>query len=77
MTYYLINFHQHKHFYDFYDETIVDSFFYYIQNAFIPSTLERKFQWHFELKNYQQTEITEIENTRVWLTKVFVGTYFK
>ena len=30
-------------------------------------------QGYFELKTYQQTEPVEIENTRVWLTNVFVG----
>ena len=30
----------------------------------------------FELKNYQQTEPVELENTWVWLTNVFVGRYF-
>ena len=33
-------------------------------------------QGYFELKNYQQTEIIELENARVWLTNVFVGRYF-
>ena len=33
-------------------------------------------QAYFELKNYQQTEPVELENTRVWLTNVFVGKYF-
>ena len=35
-----------------------------------------KFQWYFELKNYQQTKIIEIENTRVWLTNVYVSKLF-
>ena len=35
-----------------------------------------KFQRYFELKNYQQTKITEIENTRVWLTNVYVSKLF-
>ena len=33
-------------------------------------------QGYFELKNYQQTEAAELENTRVWLTNVFFGRYF-
>ena len=33
-------------------------------------------QGYFELKNHQQTEIVELENTRVWLTNVFIGRYF-
>ena len=35
-----------------------------------------KFQRYFELKNYQQTKIIEIENTRVWLTNVYVSKLF-
>ena len=33
-------------------------------------------QGYFELKTYQRTEPVELENTRVWLTNVFVGKYF-
>ena len=29
-----------------------------------------------ELINFQSTEITELENKRVWLTEVFTGRYF-
>ena len=35
-------------------------FFYSVQCSFTPGALEMKFQGYFELKNYQQTEITEI-----------------
>ena len=42
---------------DFYDEVIVDSFFYSVQRSFTPSALEMKFQGYFRLKNYQQIEI--------------------
>ena len=37
---------------------------------------EFKMQGYFELKNYQQTEIVELENTRIWPTNVFVGRFF-
>ena len=43
---------------------------------FNPSSLEIKFQGYFELKNYQQTEITETENTGARLANVYVGKYF-
>ena len=33
-------------------------------------------QGYFQLKNYQQTEPVELENTSVWLTNVFAGRYF-
>ena len=35
-----------------------------------------KFQGYFRLKNYQQIEIAEIENIRVWLTNVHVAKHF-
>ena len=33
-------------------------------------------QGYFKLKNYQRTEPIELENTRVWLTNVFVEKCF-
>ena len=75
--YYSINFYQHKIFYDFIDEKIVDRYFNSVQGSFESVRgKEFKMQGYFELKNYQQTETTELENTRVWLTNVLVGRYF-
>ena len=77
IIYYSINFYQHQNVYDCYDESIVDSFFSSVQHVFTPTGSEIKIQCYFELKNYQQTKITEIENKRgVWLTNVYVGKYF-
>ena len=50
--------------------------FYSIQHLLTHSSSEMKFQRYFELKNYQQTKIIEIENTRVWLTNVYVSKLF-
>ena len=50
--------------------------FYSIQYLLTHSSSEMKFQRYFELKNYQQTKIIEIENTRVWLTNVYVSKLF-
>ena len=33
-------------------------------------------QGYVELMNYQQTEIVNLENTRMWLTNVFQGYHF-
>ena len=33
-------------------------------------------QGYVELINYQQTEVVNLENTRVWLKNVFQGCYF-
>ena len=72
ITYYSINFYQHKNFYDFYNEKIFNS----VRELFVFEGKELKIEGYFELKNYQQTEPVELENTRVWLTNVFVGRYF-
>ena len=77
ITYCPINFYQHKSFYDFFGQKIVDRFFYSVQEYFVSARgKEFKMQSYFVLKNYQQTEPAELENTRVWLTNVFVGRYF-
>ena len=76
IIYYWIKFYQHKNVYGFYDDSIVDSFFYSVQHVFIPTGCEFKIQGYFKIKNYQKTEIAKIENTRVWLTNVYIGKYF-
>ena len=76
ITYYSINFYQHENFYDFYDERTVDAFFNSVKNTFVSDDKEYKMQGYFELKNYQWTQPIELENTRVWLTNVFVWRYF-
>ena len=76
ITYYSINFYQHDNFYDFYDEKIVDRFFNSVKELFVSNSKELKMQGYFELKNYQQTEPVELENTRVWLRNIFTGRYF-
>ena len=74
--YYSINFYQHKIFYDFFDDKIVDRFFNSVQGSFESVRgKEFKMQGNFELKNHQETETIELENARVWLTNVFVGRF--
>ena len=75
ITYFSINYHQHKDFYDFFDEGAVDSFFNYVYERFA-SGKDFKMQGCVELGNYQQTETEELLNIRVWLTNVFIGRYF-
>ena len=77
ITYYSINFNQNKNFYHFFDEKTIDRFFNSVQGSF-ESVRGKEFnmQGYFELKHYHQTKIIELENTRVWLTNVFVGRYF-
>ena len=55
ITYYPINFYQHKNFYDFFDEKIVDRFFNSVKELFVPACVGKKLkvQGYFEFKNYQ------------------------
>ena len=72
IIYYSINFQQHKNFYHFYDEKIVDSYFDLVKECFaLNETVEFKMQEYVEIKNYQRAETVELENFRVWLTNVF------
>ena len=78
ITYFSINFQQRNRFYDFNNESVADSVFNSVKDHFAPAVKgkEYKIQGHFELKSYQRTEFVDIENTRVWLTKVFSGRFF-
>ena len=76
ITYYSINYFQHKNFYDFFDaEKIVDNFLSTFERSFV-SNKKVKMQGYIELVNYQPSEIIELESKRVWLTDVFTGRYF-
>ena len=75
ITYYSISFNQHREFYNFYEEQIVDDFLNSVYERFGPGK-NFMFQGYFELINYQQTEIVNLENTRVWLTNVFQGSHY-
>ena len=66
--YYYINFYQ-----DNYDKKIVKDFSNSVYERFV-SGKDFKIQGYVEIINYQQTEIVNLENTRVWLTNVFKGT---
>ena len=76
ITYFSINYFQHRNFYDFFDtEKVVDSFLNVFERSFV-SDKKVKFQGYTELINYQSTEIIKIESKRVWLTDVFTGKHF-
>ena len=48
-----------------------------MKECFAPNErVEFKMQGYIKIKNYQRTEMVELENIRVWLTNVFVGRYF-
>ena len=50
-------------------------FFNSLYERFLPSK-DYKIHGYFEVINYQQNEIVNLENTRVWLTNVFKGRHF-
>ena len=77
ITYYSINDQQHNYFYDSFEEKIVETFVNYVINVFVNDGHDEfKMQGSVEIKNYQQTEIVELENIRVWLTNIFICKYF-
>ena len=74
ITYYSINFNQHKRFYDFITSGIVDAFLESIYEIYRP-TKENKFQGYAEIIN-QQREAVILEDKRVWLTNSFNSKHF-
>ena len=75
INYYSINFHQHKHFYDFFQEGVVDDFLNSVYERFL-SDGQYKIQGYVEIINYQPTEIINLKNTRVWLTNLCAACHF-
>ena len=75
IVYHMINFLQHKNFYDFYQGKVVDDFLNSVCERFV-SGAEYKIQGYVELINYQQTEIINLEYTRLWLTNIYMGCHF-
>ena len=74
ITYYSINFNQHKRFYDFFTSGIVDAFLESIYQIYGP-TKENKFQGYAEIINQQRVKII-LEDKRVWLTNSFNSKHF-
>ena len=75
IMYYSINFQQHKKFYDFYQESVVDDFLNSVYGRFVFDA-EYKIQGYVEVINYQLGEIINLENTRLWLTDVYTAHHF-
>ena len=69
-TYYMINFNQHKNFYDFFTRSeIVDDFLQSVYEVYQPQ--ENKIQAFFEIINQQRRELLTLEDNRAWLTNSF------
>ena len=75
LTYYSINFEQHRNFYDFFSMNIVDIFLNNVYQVYQCSNKENKIQAYAEIINQQQGEIV-LENKRVWLTNVYRAKHF-
>ena len=74
LTYYSINFEQHKIFYDFFSTGVVDVFLQNVYQVF-QHKKENKIQTYVEIINQQRGEIV-LENKGVWLTDVYHARYF-
>ena len=77
ITYYSINYSQHKNVYDLFDagKTVRD-FLATLERSFV-LTKKVRGQGYMELVNYQPIEIIELESKRVWLTDIFTCKFLK
>ena len=75
ITYYTISYDQHKNFYDFFNERIVDDFFSSVYNRFNAGK-DYKIQGYAEIINQQQGEFIVAESTRVLLTNTYTAKHF-
>ena len=75
ITYYSINFSQHKKFYDFHKSGVLDSFLDSAYETFRP-TKDCKFQGYAEIVNQQKGQDTILEDTCVWLTNSYNSKHF-
>ena len=71
-----INFDQHKNFYDFSNESIVDEFLKSVYGRFLPDGDQCKIMRYAEIINYQPSKIVESKSTRMWFTNVYTATHF-
>ena len=73
ITYFSINFTQHKNFHDFFTSDIVDDFLQSVYEVYLPQ--EKKIQAFFEIINQQRGEVI-LEDNRAWLTNSFKTKHF-
>ena len=79
ITYYSINFNQHKSFYDFYSADMVNGFLNSVYQSFKPNkNTKYKFQVYFELVNQQKTVDNQsfLTDNRNWLSNVYTFKHF-
>ena len=75
ITYFSINFNQHRKFYNFFGECIVNDFIDSVYVRFVPAG-EIKIQGYAEIINQQQGEIITSKNKRVWLANGYTAKHF-
>ena len=73
ITYFSINFTQHKNFYDFFKSDVVDDFLQSVYESYHPQ--KNKIKGFFEIINKQRGEAI-LEDNRAWLTNLFITKHF-
>ena len=77
ITYYSVNFEQHKDYLDFYSSDMIDVFLDSVRKAFqLQNNLTYKFQGYFEIINQQRGPEFNLTDKRPWLTNVYHFKYF-
>ena len=71
ITYYSVNFDQHKDIYDFYSSDMVDNFLDVVYSAFCSKKKMYKFQSYAEILNQQRGSEVFLQDRRTWLTNVY------
>ena len=71
----MINFDQHRTFYDFFDESIVNEFLTSVYQRSVPDGEQYKIMGYAEIIYYQPGEV-DSKSTRMWLTNVYNATHF-
>ena len=72
IKYFNLNFNQHKDFYNYFEESIVDDFLDAVYARFVPDG-EIKIQGYAEIVNQQGGDNIITEHKRVWLTNVYTA----
>ena len=75
IKYFRISYNQHKNFYNFFVEQIVDDFLNSVYAGFEPNG-QYKIQGYAEIIDQQQGEFAVAESTRVWLTNTYRAKHF-
>ena len=70
ITYYSVNFDQHKDYYDFHSTDMIDVFLNMVYQAFRSQNHMYKFQGYFEIINQQRGAEIILKDKRIWLTNV-------